>query len=63
LGSPETNQLGNFMNKSANNKIIFLKEEHADVQGSFTYPDGSKYVGEFKDGESVVEERPFYMIV
>ena len=51
------------MNKSANNKIIFLKEEHADGQGSFTYPDGSKYVGEFKDGESVVEERPFYMIV
>ena len=39
------------MNKSVKNKILFLKEDYADGQGSFTYPDGSKYAGEFKNGE------------
>jgi len=44
LGSPKTNQLENFLNTSGKNKILFLKEDYADGQGTFTYPDGSKYV-------------------
>ena len=39
------------MKTSGKNKILFLKEDYADGQETFTYPDGSKYVGEFKDGE------------
>ena len=44
LGSPKTNQLENFMKTSGKNKILFLNEDYADGQGTFTYPDGSKYV-------------------
>ena len=34
-----TNQLENFMNRSGKNKTLFLKEDYADGQGSFTYDD------------------------
>ncbi len=36
---------------SKNRKVIFLRKENGDVQGEFYYPDGSKYVGEWKNGE------------
>ncbi len=31
--------------------VLFLNEKYGDGEGTFTYPDGSKYVGEWKDGE------------
>jgi len=36
---------------SKNRKVIFLRKENGDVQGEFYYPDGSKYVGEWKNGK------------
>ena len=30
--------------------VLFLREEYGDGHGTFTYPDGIMYVGEFKDG-------------
>ena len=33
------------------NKIFFLREENGDGQGIFTYSDGNKYEGEWKDGK------------
>ena len=33
------------------NKVFFLREEHGDGQGTFTYSDGNKYEGEWKDGK------------
>ena len=36
---------------SKNRKVIFLRKENGDGQGEFYCPDGSKYVGGWKDGE------------
>ena len=33
------------------NKVFFLREENGDGQGTFTYSDGNKYEGEWKDGK------------
>ena len=33
------------------NKVLFLREEYGDGQGTFFYSDGSKYVGERKNGK------------
>ena len=33
------------------NKVLFLREEYGDGQGTFFYSDGSKYVGEWKNGK------------
>ena len=32
-------------------KVFFLREEDGDGQGTFTYSDGDKYEGEWKDGK------------
>lgn len=37
------------MKKESKQKVLFLKEEYADGQGTFTSFEGDKYVGEFKD--------------
>ena len=29
---------------------MFLKEDYADGQGTYTFPGGEKYEGKFKDG-------------
>ena len=31
-------------------EVLFLREEYGEGRGKYTYPDGTKYVGEFKDG-------------
>ena len=36
---------------SKNRKVIFLRKENGDGQGEFYYPDGSKYVGSWKNDE------------
>ena len=36
---------------AAKNKVLFLREEYRDGQGTFTYSDGNKYEGEWKDGK------------
>ena len=33
------------------NKVFFLREENGDGQGTFTYSDGNKCEGEWKDGK------------
>ena len=33
------------------NKVFFLREENGDGQGTFTYSDGNKYEGEWKNGK------------
>ena len=33
------------------NKVFFLREENGVGQGTFTYSDGNKYEGEWKDGK------------
>ena len=33
------------------NKVFFLREENGDGQGTYTYSDGNKYEGEWKDGK------------
>jgi len=32
-------------------KVLFLREEYGDGQGTFTYPNGEKYEGEWKNGK------------
>ena len=39
------------MNKAGKQKVLFLKEEYADGQGKYTYPNGESYVGDWKNGE------------
>ena len=39
------------MNKESKQKVLFLKEEYADGQGKYTYPNGESYVGDWKKGE------------
>ena len=39
------------MNKASKQKVLFLKEEFADGQGKYTYPNGESYVGDWKKGE------------
>ena len=39
------------MNKASKQKVMFLKEEYADGQGTITYLVGTKYVGGWKNGE------------
>ena len=31
--------------------VLFLREEYGDGQGTFTYPNGEKYVGAWKNGK------------
>ena len=36
----------------SNNKyVLFLREEFGEGRGNYTYPDGDKYEGEWKNGE------------
>mgnify|MGYP000353734854 CR=1 FL=1 len=39
------------MNKAGKQKVLFLKEEYADGQGKYTYPNGESYEGEWKNGK------------
>ena len=39
------------MNKASKQKVMFLKEEYADGQGTITYLVGTKYVGGWKNGK------------
>ena len=39
------------MIKTNTNKVLFLKEEFADGEGKFLYPNGSKYEGHWKNGQ------------
>ena len=32
-------------------EVLFLREEYGEGRGKYTYPDGTKYVGELKDGK------------
>ena len=36
---------------SKNKNVLSLREEYGDGHGTYTYPDGEKYEGEFKDGK------------
>jgi len=36
---------------SKNKNVLFLREEYGDGHGTYTYPDGEKYEGKFKDGK------------
>ena len=36
---------------SNNKNVLFLREEYGDGQGTFTYPNGEKYVGDWKNGK------------
>ena len=31
--------------------VLFLREEYGDGQGTYIYPNGEKYVGDFKYGK------------
>ena len=35
------------MKKESKQKVLFLKEEYADGQGTYIYPNGEKYAGEW----------------
>ena len=39
------------MKKASKQKVLFLKEEYADGQGTYIYPNGEKYVGDWKNGK------------
>ena len=39
------------MKKTSKQKVLFLKEEYADGQGKYTYPNRMSYVGDWKNGE------------
>ena len=32
-------------------EVIFLREEYAEGEGTFKYPDGGKYEGQWKNGK------------
>ena len=32
-------------------EVLFIKEEYGEGRGTFTYPDGRKYVGDWKNGK------------
>ena len=36
---------------SNNKNVLFLREEYGDGQGTFTYPNGEKYEGDWKNGK------------
>ena len=39
------------MIKTDQRKVLFLKEEYADGEGTFKYPEGGKYEGQWKNGK------------
>ena len=39
------------MIKTNKSKVLFLKEEYANGQGKYTYPNGESYDGDWKKGE------------
>ena len=39
------------MNKASKQKVLFLKEEYANGQGKYTYPNRKSYVGDWKNGK------------
>ena len=39
------------MKKASKQKVLFLKEEFADGEGTFKYPNKSKYEGQWKNGQ------------
>jgi len=38
------------MNKESKQKVLFLREEYGNGQGTYISHDGRKYEGEWKDG-------------
>ena len=38
------------MRDNSKNKVIFLREEYADGEGKFIYPNRSKYEGHWENG-------------
>ena len=32
-------------------EVLFLREEYGEGRGNYIYPDGSMYLGEYKDGK------------
>jgi len=36
---------------SNNKNILFLREEYGDGQGTYIYPNGEKYEGDWKNGK------------
>ena len=45
------------MSNSSLEKVMFLKEEFADGEGTFKYSNRSKYEGRWKDGTEYIEEK------
>ena len=39
------------MKKASKKKVLFLKEEYANGQGKYTYPNRKSYVGDWKNGK------------
>ena len=39
------------MIKTNTNKVLFLKEEYADGEGKYLYPNRGKYEGHWKNGQ------------
>ena len=39
------------MNNKSKGKVLFIREEFADGEGEFLYPDRSKYEGNFYEGK------------
>ena len=39
------------MKKGSKQKVLFLKDEYADGQGKYTYPNRKSYVGDWKNGK------------
>ena len=39
------------MSKNKIEKVVFMREEYAEGEGTFKYPDGGKYEGQWKNGK------------
>ena len=48
---PKTKLIEKLMIKTNNSKVLFLKEKYAVGEGTFVYPNRSKYQGHWENGQ------------